>query len=110
MTAEGIIKTEICDWLESMGVLFTLHVRFRQKFKPKYMRNGMPDIFGVMPPHLNPSIPAGTALFLEVKAPGGTISQDQYEILERARKMGAVAFVAYSLADMKKKLGERRGN
>jgi hypothetical protein len=92
VTEENQIKTDICDWLQSRGYLFTLHIRSKQKFKPKYARNGWPDIVGVCP--------NGKALLIEVKKPGGTLSIEQHKVLERAKAMGAITVVAVSVDDV----------
>lgn len=38
---------------------------------------------------------------IEVKTPTGVLSDDQKEVIQRARAMGAVAFVARSVDDVK---------
>jgi len=98
MTPEQIVKKQICDWLELNGALFTLHVRtFNRKFSSsKHMRAGWPDIHGVWKD--------GRALLIEVKAKGGTISEEQMRIIIKAKSLGGHAFFAYSLEDVQREL------
>lgn len=97
MTPEQIVKNQICGWLETQGVPFTLHVRGKMKYTSSYMRKGWPDIHGVWK--------NGRALLIEVKAPGGTISEEQMRIIIKAKSLGAYAFFAYSLDDVRRELG-----
>jgi hypothetical protein len=53
---------------------------------------GRPDIQG----HLK----GGRALYIEVKRPSGRLTQEQRDFIERARKDGALAFVARSVDDV----------
>ena len=63
----------------------------------KYAPKGLPDIGGV----LND----GRAFFIEVKRPGGKVSPDQQAFLDRANGLGALAFVAYSVDEVKVVMG-----
>jgi hypothetical protein len=92
MTPEQEVKQQICEWLNLAGAEFTLHVRGRGKYKSKWMKPGWPDIHGVWTD--------SKALLIEVKAPGGTASQDQIRVIERAKALGAHAMFAYSLDDV----------
>lgn len=98
MTPEQTVRREICEWLEARGALFTLHQRtYSRKFgTTKFALNGWPDIHGVWVD--------GKALLIEVKAPGGSISEAQMRIVSRAKELGAHAFFAYSLADVRREL------
>lgn len=94
MTPEQIVKDDICSWLERRGALFTLHVRGKMRYSSHRMVRGWPDIHGVW---LD-----GRALMIEVKAKGGTISEDQMRVMDAAKKLGAHAFFAYGLDDVVK--------
>lgn len=85
----------MCEWLDGQGFLFTSYVRSKQKYQSRFQRKGWPDIYGALP--LGPiSIP----LLIEVKAPGGVISKDQWDIASDARKVGAHYIVAESLDEL----------
>ncbi len=60
---------------------------------------GFSDIVGVLPE-------SGRALFIEVKAPKGKLTIHQQLFLEEMRGQGAVAFVARSIEDCERELGE----
>ncbi len=57
----------------------------------KYKRKGVPDINGIW---------CKKPLFIEVKAPDGTLSDDQELFLSQAEQHGAIAFVARDLNDV----------
>lgn len=48
--------------------------------------------------------PEGRFIAIEVKRPGGTVSPDQREFIERINKKGGLAFVAYSIDDAMAKI------
>jgi hypothetical protein len=53
---------------------------------------GMPDILG--------QLKDGRLLAVEVKRPSGNVSAEQRDFIDRARKDGALAFVARSVDDV----------
>ena len=53
---------------------------------------GFPDIHGMLK--------GGRALYVEVKRPGGRVSEDQQEFIDKVSAHGAVAFIAYSVDDV----------
>lgn len=66
---------------------------------------GASDIHGVLPAGSDPgAAPAGRALFIEVKRPGGKATPLQESFLAEARAKGAVAFVASSVEDVRRGL------
>jgi len=60
---------------------------------------GVPDILGILRD--------GRLLAIEVKTANGRVSPEQAAWIERANHLGAVAFVARSLDDVKKELQRR---
>ena len=100
---ESELKNQIADWLETQHILFTFHVRGKMKYTSRYMRAGWPDITGILPAgHRRGS---GRGLLIEVKLPGGTISEAQHNIVQTARDAGAVAFFAFCLEAVVLELG-----
>lgn len=53
---------------------------------------GFPDIHGMLK--------GGRAVYIEVKRPGGRVSEEQQEFIDKVSAHGAVAFVAYSVDDV----------
>jgi len=53
---------------------------------------GFPDIHGMLK--------GGRAVYIEVKRPGGRVSDEQQEFIDKVSAHGAVAFVAYSVDDV----------
>lgn len=101
---ESDIKREICEFLERypQRILFTVSPPKRTKYSSKFMRNGWPDIYGVMRRDntVNPC-----TFFIEVKKPGGTLALEQHKILEKAKSWGAITCVATSVMDVREGLG-----
>jgi hypothetical protein len=94
MTPEGLIKRQICDWLFIHDYFFWMQSNVGvagRKFKSPYQRKGVSDILGIW---------EGSMLAIEVKAPGGKVSEDQYNFIAMVNKLGGNGFVAYSLRDV----------
>lgn len=53
---------------------------------------GFPDIHGMLK--------GGRAVYIEVKRPGGRVSDEQQEFIDKVSAHGAVAFIAYSVDDV----------
>lgn len=95
---ESEIKAQILDYLELHGALpFITGQKARTKFKSRYMRRGLSDIAAIWK--------GGIALFIEVKKPGGKVSDDQLLFISDVKKRGAIAFIADDLSDVIKELG-----
>lgn len=62
---------------------------------------GFPDIHGL--------IRGGKAFYIEVKRPGGVVSNDQREFIEKTQRGGALSGVAYSVDDALKIIGDING-
>lgn len=60
---------------------------------------GVADILGIY---------AGRPLAIEVKKPGGTLSQEQHEWLTQFKDAGGIAFIATSVEECQKKLSEAK--
>jgi hypothetical protein len=88
---EGEIKRVILDYLELAGAMPCVTGQKRKCFRSKYMRPGEPDVRAIW---------KGRPLFIEVKKPGGVVSDAQRDFITRAIEKGAIAFVAYSLEDV----------
>lgn len=99
---ESELKAIIADWLVAQNITFTFHVRGKMKYTSKHMKKGFPDIVGFLPKgHKRGS---GLALLIEIKIPGGYISEEQMRIVEAGKASGAVSFFAYSLEDVLREL------
>lgn len=106
---ESDIKREICEFLERypQRILFTVSPPKRTKYSSKFMRNGWPDIYGLLR-NKECEIRDENFLwpfFIEVKKPGGTLALEQHKILEKAKSWGAIACVATSVMDVREGLG-----
>lgn len=85
--------------------LFTVHAKPRGKFvSASWPPKGWPDISGAW---LDPNweYHEARALFIEVKTPTGKIYQEQVAFINKAKAMGAIAFFANCVDDVKKELG-----
>lgn len=114
---ESDIQRAILDYLKALGIM-----AWRQKnegtwdAKRGFYRKGtgtpgLPDIGGILPRREYCTggymvVPGGRALFIEVKAGRKKPTPEQLDFLARARKAGALAFVAYSVEDVINKLKE----
>ena len=49
----------------------------------------------------------GCGLYIEVKRPGGKVSEDQKSFIDRINRLGSIAIVATSFDEVKKQLNER---
>lgn len=94
---EKDIQKKILQWLQFNGI-FCWSNKTQGTFDPKRkvfrtstQLKGVPDILGVLPD--------GRFLGIEVKRPGGKVSDEQVDFMVRANLRGAFAFVAYSLED-----------
>lgn len=102
MTNETDIKRDICEFLDTHKdrILFTVSPPKRTRYSSKYMRAGWPDCYGVLKNGF-----LTTPFFIEVKKPGGALSLEQHEVLNRAKELGAITCVATCVDDVKKVLG-----
>lgn len=100
MTAESQIKKQICEWLSHQKCFFwvtqSVGIAGRKNNSP-FAGKGVSDILGLWNNRL---------LAIEVKAPGGKVSQEQIKFIELTNAHGGIAFVAYSLDDVISKLKE----
>ncbi len=102
---EKDIQRQILDYLALRGIpawrVNSGAMVGEYKGKKRFMRMngkpGMSDICGV--------IPGGRALFIEVKRPGRLATVEQTWFLNEMDAAGALAFVAWSVADVEKALG-----
>lgn len=96
---EKEIQAKIMQWLEynkifawvnkTQGTFDPVRKTFR---KNKKLLKGVPDILGILPD--------GRFLGIEVKRPGGKVSPEQLDFIEKANGLGGVCFVAFSLEDV----------
>jgi Holliday junction resolvase len=86
---EQNIQSSIIKWLESQGWLTVKTVVMSKA--------GFPDII---------AIKDGKSVWIEVKAQRGVVSKLQLLRIKQLNDKGAIAFVAYSLDDVKEKLNE----
>lgn len=108
LVTEQQIKLEICQLLERFPdrILFTVTPPKRTKYSSKFMKVGWPDIYGMIVQSREyglsrPPMP----FFIEVKKPDGTLSLAQHQLLEQAKRMGAITCVATCVEDVRKVLG-----
>jgi hypothetical protein len=94
MTPEGLIKKQICQWLELKGcrprVIQSVGIAGR-KNNSRWSCRGMSDVFTSWQKR---------PLFIEVKAPGKKPTLEQVQFIEWAREQGWLAFVAHSLEEV----------
>lgn len=107
---EAEIRKSICEFLSTFPdrCLFTVNAKARGKFVSKYWPpKGWPDISGMWVTYgqLQQGIGLAHPLFIEVKTPEGKVYQEQIEFRDRARAMGAIAFFATSVEDVRRELG-----
>lgn len=106
MTPEGYVRNSICSYLTSKKCFFFIHdsvgifdpVRkvYRTNVNP-YRIKGVSDILGLW---------KGKFLAIEVKAPKGYLTPEQKAFIAKVRSEGGIAFVARSIDDVKRELGE----
>lgn len=100
-TPEGLIKNQICHWLALYSKLFWVQQAGKipgRINRSRFLRNGISDILGVWD---------GKMLAIEVKAPGGKLSNEQADFLDKVNLAGGIGFVAYSVEDVIKALGKK---
>lgn len=100
---ESDIKRDIIEYLEIKKVMtwvnhstgiFNKKTGWR-KMNGKGTRKGTSDIF---------CLPFGKFCAIEVKKPGGVLSDDQRKFISDVRAAGHIAFVAYSVRDVAREL------
>ena len=91
---ESEIESSILQYLRFNGVMCWKDRQYAKKPTKGSLRsqNGTPDIIGILSD--------GKFLGIEVKKPGGKLSDEQKGFLERSYDLGAQTFVAYSLQDV----------
>lgn len=89
---ESDITKQIRSYLNLMGIPHWKIWQGAMSFK------GISDIIGVLPD--------GKFLAIEVKRPGRKPTERQKQFLEQVKAAGGVAFVAYNVEDVAKKLNK----
>lgn len=84
--SEKRIENQIKQYLDSIGAW---HIKTHGNM---FSKAGTPDLIGSL---------RGRFIAIEVKRPGGVVSPLQKAHLKLIRQAGGVAFVAYSLEDVK---------
>ena len=96
MTPESIILDSCLHYLQVRGIYHWRNSTGAIRLGPgRFMRFGKvgsSDILGLLP--------GGRFLAIECKAPGGRLSPEQVEFLERIRGLGGFAIVAKSFKDI----------
>jgi hypothetical protein len=99
--AEARIQAAIVEWIRWVAPQVVVYAipngGLRTKAEAARLKwtgvlAGMPDLGIVAPPN-------GSAFFLEIKPPGGSLSADQKEIIPRLISVGAPSRVARSVED-----------
>lgn len=88
---EKHIENQIKRYLDSLGSC-TWHMKVHGSM---YQKAGVPDILACI---------NGKFVGIEVKRPGGIVAPLQDWVMYEIRRAGGVAFVAYSVDDVKKQL------
>lgn len=90
---EHDIQNEIRAALSPYAVMFRINVGSGRTVDGRFFNTGVPsgfsDLFGVRRSD-------GKAVFIEVKKPGGKVTDRQKNFLERMKKIGAVTGIAHS--------------
>lgn len=90
---EHDIQNEIRAALSPYAVMFRINVGSGRTIDGRYFSTGVSpgfsDLFGVRKSD-------GRAIFIEVKKPGGKVTDRQKNFLERMKKLGAVTGIAHS--------------
>src|SRR5437763_14615445 len=93
MTKEKNIENQIKRYLDKLGVWY------RKIHGSMYQAAGIPDIIACI---------NGTFVGIEVKRPGGIVSSLQQFNIDEIHRNGGVAFVAYSVEDVRRQLDALR--
>lgn len=106
MTPEGFVKNAICSYLKLKNVFFFIHDSvgiydprrgvYRKNISP-YRIKGVADILGIY---------RGKFLAIEVKSEKGYPTPAQSWFIEKVKSEGGIAFIARSIDDVKRELGE----
>ena len=106
MTPEAYVKNAICSYLQLKKIFFFIHDAvgifdpvkkiYRTNVSP-YRVKGVADILGVY---------RGKFLAIEVKAPKGRPTPEQTAFIEKVKSEGGIAFIARSIDDVKRELGQ----
>lgn len=92
---EKHIQAQIIEYLPYIGIYAwrtNSGIIFSGGHAHRMAPPGTADIIGIMP--------TGAFVAIEVKRPGGIVSDKQKEFLEKITSRGGIAFVAYSLDDV----------
>src|SRR6266853_757631 len=101
MQLEQSIQRAILDYLRWRGIFCWknnnsgIYVKARNTYIPSHAV-GVSDILGVLP--------GGRILCVEVKRPGGKLSEPQRQFLESINERGGLAFVACSVDEVERKI------
>jgi len=87
--SEKRIEHQIRNYLNSLGAW---HIKTHGNM---FSKAGTPDLIGSL---------RGRFIAIEVKQPGGVVSPLQEAHIKLIRQAGGIAFVAYSLEDVKREL------
>ena len=93
---ETEIRKEILDFLNSLPDCAVRAQQKHSKYRSNRTEKGWPDLSGYY---------RDKGLFIEVKKPGGTLTMEQMEFINRAKSFGHIALFATSIADVRKGLG-----
>jgi hypothetical protein len=101
---EKQIQRDVLYYLHVIGVMawsvnsgcFSIGDRFVRVFQDYRGQSisGIPDIMGYTK--------KGRAIYIEIKKPGGRLTDNQKAFIENAQKVGCLAIVAYSILDIEK--------
>lgn len=107
MTPESLIRNQICSYLRSKKILCFVHdsvgiydptKKVYRTNKNPYRMKGVADILGCLPD--------GRFLAIEVKTPKGRLTPEQRLFLGQIQASGGVSFVARSIDDVIRGLGD----
>lgn len=93
---EQDIQNQIRAAVSPYCIIFRINVAAGRTFDGRYFNTGVPpgfsDLFGVRRSD-------GRAVFIEVKKPGGRVSEQQRHFIDSMQAIGAVAGICYSADD-----------
>lgn len=90
MTPEGMLKKQICQYLEARKIFFWVNQAGKIPGR-RLLKTGISDILGIY---------KGRPLALEVKAAKGRVSEEQKMFLEEWTAHGGIGGIVRSLEDV----------
>lgn len=93
---ETEVRAEILKFLKSLPDCCVRAQQKHSKRAHQQTEKGWPDLSGYY---------RDKGLFIEVKKPGGSLTMEQMNFIQKAKSLGHIAFFATSVLDVRKELG-----